>query len=216
MPTTYTPGSTLTFDVGLTGVTDLNSYDVGLALTSSKGTAGTDFYFVGSPGTVAPSTDYVFNPESVRNALRLRGDGGRDIGHEYVAAFSLRFPGERRVVSDASPNTMLATVVIRTTPEAGTLTLSFDGTPLELLTPGGQAAPGSSTLTANLASFNPPPVAIVPEPTTLALLRGPLLAGVILAYCSWRRKRRRSLPLADGPPILALPSRGTTSARRAA
>ena len=41
-PTTYTPGSTLTFKVELSGATDINAYNVGLKLNSSSGTAGTD------------------------------------------------------------------------------------------------------------------------------------------------------------------------------
>ena len=170
-------GSTLTFDVGLTGVTDLNAYDVGLALTSSKGTAGTDFYFVGSPGTVAPPSDYVFGPALSVTPYGFAATADEILGTNTSLLSLSDFLESGGSVSDASPNTMLAAVVIRTTPEAGNLTLSFDGTPLQLLTPGGQAATGYSTLAANLASFNPPPATVAPEPTTLALLCGPLLAG---------------------------------------
>ena len=63
-PSTYTPGGTFTFDVGLSGAADLNSYNVGLDLTSSAGTAGADFSFVGSPGTYRPADGanrYIFD-----------------------------------------------------------------------------------------------------------------------------------------------------------
>ena len=36
LPADYTPGSTLTFQVGLSGAADLNAYDVGLDLTSRQ------------------------------------------------------------------------------------------------------------------------------------------------------------------------------------
>ena len=58
-PATYTPGSTITFDVMLSGAAGLNNYSVNLDLTSNTGTAGADFSFAG--GT-QPASDYVFDP----------------------------------------------------------------------------------------------------------------------------------------------------------
>ena len=76
LTTTYTPGSPLTFEVGLTGATNLNSYNVGLDLTSTTGTAGTDFYFAGRARHAAAAG---------RQRLHLRLGPGRLV--------AMRFPG---------------------------------------------------------------------------------------------------------------------------
>jgi len=188
LPAYYSPGSPLTFEVGLSGATDLNSYTVGLDLNSNKGTAGTDFYFVGSPTTVqAPASSYVFS-----SSLSVTNNGfvatADEIPSTNTALLTLSdFLNSSGSVADASPYTMITTVTIETTHAAGNLSLSFDGTVLELQEPGGQNVAGFSTLLANLASFNPPTVVAIPEPTSFTVFGTLLLlAGVYI------RSRRKS------------------------
>jgi len=236
-PTTYTPGSTLTFEVEITGAADLNAYNVGLELNSSKGTAGNDFYFEGSPSTYRPlagTNRYVFDSGPAVSPVGFVATADK-IASTNTALLNLSdFLYEGEFVSDASPDAMLATVVIGTTAGAGDLTLSFDGSVLELLAPNGQAVPAFSTLEANLNSFNPPPAVAVPEPASFTLLCAPMLAGIVIGLVGYgfrRRRQSRSLHLAgdtthyiddetdsqvDGPTILSLPSCWTKSARRAA
>ena len=194
LPAKYVPGSTLTCDVELTGATDLNAYNVGLELTSDWGKAGTDFYFLGSPDTQRPSdaaNDYVFDSGFSVSPIGFVATADTDLGTNTALLSLSDFLAVGQGVSDASPDTMLATVVIRTSSEAGDLTLGLDGTALELLTPAGQPVPGFSTLAANLSSFNPQPVTVVPEPSTFALLCPLLgLAGIAAVR---RRKKQKAL-----------------------
>lgn len=187
LPATYAPGSPLTFQVDLSGAADLNSYDVGLDLTSSKGTAGTDFYFTGSPSTNRPpdSADtYVFGSNLSVSPVGFLATPSLVLSTNTAVLSLSDFLSSGGSVADASPNTMLATVVVDTTPSAGNLTLSFDGTALELLTPGGQTVPGT------VSSPNPPTVtATVPEPSSFALLCASL--GLAAIAVGWRRRSLR-------------------------
>ena len=189
LTTTYTPGNTLTFEVGLTGATNLNSYNIALDLTSNKGTAGTDFYFLGSPGTYPPASganSYVFDSGlGVSSPCGFVATADTVLSTNTALLNLSDFLDEGEFVSDSGSDTMLATVLLKTTPAAGNLALSFDGSVLELLTPEGQPVSGFGTLAANLNSFNLPAVAPVPEPGTLALLT---VAGIIAA-AGWRRKK---------------------------
>ena len=220
LPATYTPGSPLTFEVGLAGAADLNSYDVGLDLTSNKGTAGADFYFAGSPSTYRPpdsANSYVFGSNlGVSSPFGFVATPGTFPGTNTATLNLSDFIASGQSVSDSGSNTMLATVVIGTTPAAGDLMLSCDGSLLELLDPNGQTVAGSINIS------NPPTVvAQTPEPSTLVLLT----AGAIgwLGY-SLRRRRvaKTTKPTAfdqneeDGPAILSMPSWRTEAARRAA
>ena len=191
LPTTYIPGSTLTFVVGLTGAMDLNSYNVGLVLTSDKGTAGTDFYFEGSPTTDRPpdsANTYVFDANLSVSPFGFVATADRELGTNTALLSLSDFLDSGQFVTDASPNTMLATVVIGTTYRAGDLMLRFDSSVLELLTPDWQPVPGFSTLAANLDSFDPPVITQVPEPSSVALLC-PLLGlwGIAIGWQRWTR-----------------------------
>ena len=124
-------------------------------MNSSKGTAGTDFYFVGSPATARPpdgANSYIFD-----SALAVSPIGFAATADEYLGTntglLSLSdFLESNQFVEDDGSDTMLATVLVKTTPAAGNLTLSFDGSVLELLTPDGQPVPGFGNLAANLES----------------------------------------------------------------
>ena len=230
-PTTYTPGHTISVEVGLSGAVDLNAYNVGLELNSSKGTAGSDFSFEGSPNTVqAPAGSYVFDSaQGVSSPFGFVATPDTIPGTNTALLSLSDFLASGEMVLDQSPYTVLATVDIATTPAAGNLTLSFDGTPLELLTPAGQPVNGFSTLSSDLASFNPPPViAQTPEPGTFALLAVDAIGFV--ACVLWRRRQKRSLSLAGGAvpgddepasqdvgsTIVLSPTRWPAAARRAA
>ncbi len=228
LTTTYTPGSTLTLEVGLTGATNLNAYNVGLDLNSSNGTAGTDFYFEGSPSTDRPpdgANSYVFDSAlGVSSPFGFVATPGTLPGTNTATLNLSDFLATGQSVQDAGSSTLLATVVIGTTPTAGNLTLRFDGNLLELLDPNLNPVSGFSYLQTNLESFNPPTViAQTPEPSTRALFA----AGAIglLGYGLRRRvSRRTATPAAfdqqdSDPPILSIPSHSyhaTNAARRAA
>ena len=170
---------------------DLNSYNVGLTLTSDKGTAGTDFYFEGSPTTDRPpdsANTYVFAADLSVSPFGFVATADKELGTNTALLSLSDFLDSGQFITDASPNTMLATVVIGTTSRTGDLTLRFDSSVLELLTPDWQPVPGSSTLAANLDSFDPPVVTQVPEPSSIALLC-PLL-GLCGIAIGWRKRMR--------------------------
>jgi hypothetical protein len=186
-PTAYTPGGTITFQVELSGATDLNAYDVGMELNSSKGTAGMDFYFEGSPETFRPpdgSNSYVFDSDLGVSAPFGFVAAPDTIAGTNTALLSLSdFLASGQSVPDASPETMLATVAVKTTPAAGNLTLSFDPSVLELLNPAYQTVPGTV--------ISPTYTATVPEPSSFALL-GAALAGALAARrLACRRSSKR-------------------------
>ena len=222
LPATYTPGSPLTFEVGLAGAADLNSYDVGLDLTSNKGTAGADFYFAGSPSTYRPpdsANSYVFGSNlGVSSPFGFVATPGTFPGTNTATLNLSDFIASGQSVSDSGSNTMLATVVIGTTPEAGDLTLSFDGSLLELLAPNGQTVAGS-------INFSNPPAVVVqsPEPSTLALLTTGAIGWLSYGLRRRRAASRTARPAAidqpdEAPAILAFPSHSSpaAAARRAA
>jgi len=185
LPATYTPGGTLTFGVELSGAAGLNAYNVGLTLSSNKGTAGTDFCFDGSPGTHRPldgGNGYVFDSGQGVSPFGFVATAGTDLVSNMARLSLSDFLEGAEFVSDTGADTLLATATICTMPGAGDLTLGFDSSVLELLTASGQPVPGSRTLVANLDSFNPPTIAQVPEPSSLVLLCPMLgLGGLAMA-----------------------------------
>lgn len=195
LTTTYTPGSPLTFEVGLTGATNLNSYNVGLDLTSTTGTAGTDFYFAGQPGTQRPpdGSGYIFDSGlGVSSPCGFQATPDTFPGTNMAFLNLSDFIATGQTVADSDSDTMLATVVVETTAKAGDLTLSFDGTALELLDPNLNPVSGFSDLQANLNSFNPATViAQTPEPSTFVLLG--TAAICLIGYGSWRRRQSISV-----------------------
>ena len=194
-PTTYTPGSELTFQVGLSGATGLNEYDLGLDLNSTAGTAGSDFYFEGPPATYRPpdgAGSYVFDSGlGVSSPFGLMATPGTFPATKTATLNLSDFLANGQSVQDAGSYTTLATVVIGTTPAAGNLALSFDGYLLEVLDVNGNPVPGFTALQANLDSFNPPTVITqTPEPSTFALLAAGALG---FAAYGWRRRAARRL-----------------------
>jgi hypothetical protein len=156
-PSAYTPGNTFDITVSLTGAQELASYSVSLTLSDSNGTAGTDFRFQSAS---QPLSRYVFTA------------GGNDgfaynipTGQEYeITVDDLLNSGTVNTV--AGVNDLVANMTVYTsTSLQGSLTISFDGTKLQLDNASGGDIAGFSELVANL-----PETAVAPEPATLALL----------------------------------------------
>ena len=178
--TTYTPGVALEFDVVFgTNITGLNSYFVELILSASDGSAtpgvGGDFYF-DDAATFYPATGGVFD-SAPGSGFFLASEvplGAAD----RLSLSDFLLAGE----VDPLPGDILARVTIQTTRDVGTLTLSIDGTTLDLLDEDLVLVPQFNQVVGNLPS--PSSVAVIPEPASMTIW-GCLIAGVV----AFRRRR---------------------------
>jgi hypothetical protein len=189
LPSTYVPGESITFNVTLTGATNLGSYFTELLLEAPGGVTGSDVWF---EVPAAPASRYVFLADSANFAA-----SAAKFGQRYALSISDLHDADgdgdlEGVDALAGVNDRIAAVTIRTSPSlTGQLMLSIDATSLELDTPAvdgaGNPVPvsGFSGLVASLAAAGPSRVDQVPEPSSLALL------GALAGLASRRRWRRR-------------------------
>ncbi|QEG43104.1 PEP-CTERM sorting domain-containing protein [Roseimaritima ulvae] len=193
--TKFTPGTPFTVSVELPALTNLASYNIDILLSSSTGTAGTDFFFDGGATTAAP-TNYVFPAADWFDATSNLDSSSTE--RLTLSDFDAGFLGY-----DVVPgvNNSLAQVVVSTLPGfTGELSLSIDTGGLLLDTP--DFAPNFSfipvvefdgTVVDTSASS---PVAIpsastavsaVPEPTSLSVFA---IIGMAVTYS---RRRHRNV-----------------------
>lgn len=165
LPSSYTPGQPVTFDVRLPGMTNLGSYNIDLVLESSVGVAGTDFFF-DVAATVPAPTNYVFpssanffDAANVESATRHR-----------ITLTDFDFIG---VNVTPGTNDRVANIVFQTAPTfTGRLSLFVDADGLILDTPdvNPTAVPEYDAIQAGVAESAPIQMEAVPEPTTISLL----------------------------------------------
>ena len=176
VPVGYTPGGTFDVTVELSGAVGLALYNIELELSSTGGTAGTDFYFIGS---AEPASRYVFdgtaNDGFAFNIL--------DSAPERITLSDLLTTGS--VSTLAGINDLVADVTIGTsTAMVDDVTVAVVAASLELDGESGPI-PGYDALKADPPSSSIP----IPEPATLALLVG----GVW-----WVKRRASRRPQIDG------------------
>lgn len=192
LPSSYSPGSSVQFDVKLTGATNLNSFNIGLILSSTSGIAGTDFYFQDPPATDRPSdadNTYVFDEDLVASPPFGFFAAPALLGNQAILTLSdFLSSGELALVQ--SPNTIVAHVTLATTSVARDLSIGFDLAKdsdgnylLQLLDEDGNTIPdfdpGDASQVAGPAFVDSGVDNVVPEPS--AFLVWLVLGAVFLA-----------------------------------
>jgi hypothetical protein len=177
LPSSYTPGQPIAFDVHLPAITNLGSYNIDLVLESAAGTAGVDFFF-DVAATVSAATNYVFtspanffDAANVDSAMRHR-----------ITLTDFDFVGVDVVPGS---NDRVATVVFQTDATfAGTLELFVDADGLILDTPvvTPTPVPGFDTLRADIAASEPIELDPIPEPSATVLLAWSFAVGCVTRW----------------------------------
>jgi hypothetical protein len=162
LPSSYTPGQPVAFDVRLPAITELGSYNIDLVLESTSGTAGVDFFF--DVAATAPTvTNYIF-PSAVN----------------FFDAVNIDSPSQHRItLTDfdvagvnviPGANDRVATVVFQTTSNFDGPLSVFVAAPLLILdTPNVVPTPVPSfdAIQDDIAAAGPIDLTPVPEPSTL-------------------------------------------------
>lgn len=155
VPATIAPGSQFSFDVLLTGATDLNSYYIDVML-SGAGVAGTDYFFAAA--AQAP-TEYVFTPDD-GNFLTAQPANDLLGLSDFLNAGS--------VSTVAGVNDRVATITVGTSAAfVGPLAISIDDTTLELFNTDFEPIPDAAFVELDSAQVN---TSVIPVPATTALL----------------------------------------------
>jgi len=180
LPSSYTPGQPVTFDVHLPPISNLGSYNVDVVLESDTGIAGTDFYFDVAATTPA-ATNYVF-PSSANFFDAANVD---PVMRHRISLTDFDFTG---VNVAPGTNDRVANVVFQTAPTfTGNLSLFVDADGLILDTPDivPTPVPGFASLQADIAASGPIELPAVPEPASV------LMAGIsVLGALIWSRYAR--------------------------
>lgn len=177
LPTDYVPNSTFTFDIVLTGATDLNSYFVDVTLAATGGTAGVDFYFDDTNLVGPTNSRYVF----FGNDFFFGGAASTFGGLATISISDAHVDPFTGVSTVAGVSDLIATVTVHTTGNVGALTLEIGATPF-LDDPNFSPIPEFG----NLVIAPTPPVPAIPEPSSLAL------CGIGLSLLGWRRLRLKA------------------------
>lgn len=180
LPSSFTPGQAVSFDVHLPALTNLGSYNIDLLLESNVGTAGVDYFFDGvatlpaAAQYVFPSTTNYFDSVTVDSPTRDR-----------ITLTDFDFSGANVVTGT---NDQVAKVVFQTTASFhGPLSISVDAPLLILDTPDETptAVSGFSGIQNGVASAGSISVVSVPEPSSLGAVTMALV-GILLAVRSRR------------------------------
>ena len=180
LPESYIPGENFVFDVRLTGAEDLNLFSIDLLLTAENGIAGIDFFF-NETATIETPSRYVFDLPGV-TPDGFAASANVDGVYATMNLSDLLAPGEMVDTVDGI-NDLVATISVTTTPAAGSLTLDFDTSFLELLDDSGNPIPGFDELAARLEASDGESITAVPEPGSLCLLLSLLTVSGLLAAC---------------------------------
>lgn len=179
LPSNFQPGESFAFDVIIPQTTSLASYQIDLLLSSTTGTAGSDYLF----GDVTPATSgYVF-PSNADF-----GDG-TNLESSMLQRLSLSdfdLDGHSTV---AGVNDRIATVSVQTSAAfMGSLELSVDANRLILDGPQIDPTPVPEFNQIVTDTMNQPAMVVsaVPEPGSTCLILGALTA------CAGYRRRRGS------------------------
>jgi hypothetical protein len=166
------------FDVELPPIANLGSYNIDVALESSVGTAGVDFFF-DAAATVPAANHYLF-PSAANYFDAVTADSA---GRHRITLTDFDFSGVNVVTGT---NDRVATVVFRTLPTfSGPLSVFVDAPLLILDTPDivPTPVPGFSELQHDIAAAGPFDLAAVPEPASVLLLLSWAMAA------AWNRRR---------------------------
>jgi hypothetical protein len=164
LPSSYTPGQPVEFEVRLPTISNLGSYNIDVALEGNAGTAGTDFFF-DTARTVPASTSYVF--PSATNFFDAATIDSSTLHRITLTDFD--FAGVDVV---AGTNDRVATVVFQTLATYdGTLNVFVDAPLLLLDTPDEVPTPveGFAEIQANIEESGPVVLPPVPEPPSVEL-----------------------------------------------
>ncbi|MEQ9410015.1 MAG: hypothetical protein RIK87_19925 [Fuerstiella sp.] len=193
LPSAYTPGDTLNFDIGITNDgTAISGYSVSLTAASTSGVAGTDFAF---SATEAATNIFFGAPLPFGSPFTSVAGTGVGIVELTIGDFDLG------ASYTGTADTILANVSLTTTANAGDLTIAFNASSPTTYTPtppGFPPPPPRPTVdvpSGNLKYFNDQgqevsngSVTVVPEPGAMGLA----WAGMLGLAVGCRRRRRKS------------------------
>lgn len=165
-PSAYTPGTPFHVYVVLTGADDLASFSMDVILSCPQGVAGTDYFF---SDAAQPSLRYVF-----LNNLTL-GFSHSAAGEETITVGDSLSDLLAEVSTVPGVNDRLADITVGTLPSCtGDLTLSINNDTDFLFVDdkSGSSVPGYDSMVEGLT----PATVAVPEPVSLILLAGGLMA----------------------------------------
>jgi hypothetical protein len=164
LPSFYTPGQPVTFDVRLPDISNLGSYNIDLVLESTVGVAGVDYFF-DVAATLPASTNYAF-PSSTNYFDAVTVDSAT---RHRITLTDFDFSGVNVV---AGTNDRVARVVFWTAATfGGPLSVFVDAPLLILDTPDvvPMSVQGFAEIQSDIAAAGPVHITLVPEPSTLFL-----------------------------------------------
>jgi hypothetical protein len=180
LPSNFTPGQPVSFDVHLPAITNLGSYNIDLLLESNVGIAGVDYFFDAAASLPAathyvfPSTANYFDSVTVDSTTRDR-----------ITLTDFDFSGVNVVTGS---NDQVAKVVFHTSASFhGPLSISVAAPLLILDTPNETptAVSGFSGIQDGVVSAGSVNIVVVPEPCSFGLTA--LLLAIVAAgrYRKW-------------------------------
>lgn len=174
LPSTYTPGQPVTFQVRLPSVTDLGSYNIDLVVEGNSGIAGVDYSFdvaatmPSATSYIFPSATNFFDAANVDSPMRQR-----------ITLSDFDFAGVDIV---PGTNDLVANVVVNTAANfLGSLSLFADPNGLILDTPDVEPTPVLEYQSIHAGVADSPPFVLppVPEPSC-ALIAGLAIVNALL------------------------------------
>ena len=180
LPASYTPGTSFSFDVRLSGVAALAAYNLEISVENGAAIPTVDFdasAVSGSPYLFTTTANFLSSTGTAGNALVVSISDFNDPDNNFV------FDNETIV---SGVNDIFAKLTVTTSPTAtDDISLGIEFSTLLLLDADGNPVPGSGDPTLAFARI---PAVVVPEASTFVMM-SMASSAIIGAIVSRRRKR---------------------------